>query len=152
MLYQNEQQRFRMAKKRKKRIPLKECPACQSKVHARKAECEECGHCFYEKKSNLVTDWTKLKKGDIVRSLYGNGPYWEDPVSKEKLYMGSYGKFAVNKIGENYIECSEVKKYGGFSSGYHVLYMGEFKRSNLCDNLYRCPHKLIIVSLKGESK
>lgn len=140
-----------MAKaKKKKRVPLKPCPACGEKVHARKATCE-CGHCFYEKKNGLITDWKKLKKGDLIRSLYGNGPYWEDPVSKEKLYMGSYGKFAVNKVGENYIECAEVSKYGNHSSGYHILYMGESKKSELCDNLYRCPHKLISVSFKGES-
>jgi len=139
-----------MAKK-KRGVPLKTCPECQAKVHARKSECE-CGHCFYLKKVRIIEDWKGLQKGDVVRSLYGNGPYWLDPKTEEKIYMGSYGKFKVEGIGSDHLRCYEVGKYGHKQqSGTHILYMGKFKKSVLCDNLYNCPHKLVSVSLKGES-
>lgn len=141
-----------MTKVKKKRgVPLKTCPACQSKVHARKSSCD-CGHCFYLKKVRVIEDWKGLQKGDIVRSLYGNGPYWQDPETQEKIYMGSYGKFKVDGVGVDHIRAYEVFKFGKHqTSGTHILYMGKFKKSGLCDNLYNCPHKLVSVSLKGES-
>ena len=141
-----------MAKK-KRGAPLKTCPQCNTKLHARKSECE-CGHCFYTKKVRLITDWRELKIGDIVRSVYGNGPYWQDPTTEEKIYMGSYGKFEVQGFGRDYIKAYEISKFGKrqVSGGTHILYMGKFKKSVLCDNLYNCPHKLVSVSLKGESK
>lgn len=137
--------------KKKRGAPLKTCPECQSKVHARKSECT-CGHCFYKKKVRVIEDWRSLSKGDVVRSLYGNGPYWQDPETEEKIYMGSYGKFKIEGIGSDHIRAYELAKFGKHqASGTHILYMGQVKKSLLCDNLYNCPHKLVSVSLKGES-
>jgi hypothetical protein len=138
--------------KKKRGTPLKTCPECQIQLHARKAECG-CGYCFYQKRKSVVRNWQELKKGDIVRSLHGSGPYWEDPSTKEKIYMGSYGKFKVDKVCENFIRVFGVGKFGKMqtSSSLEVLYMGDVKKSKLCDNLYNCPHKLVNVSFKGES-
>ena len=62
------------------------------------------------------------------------------------------GKFKIEGIGVDHIRAYEVGKYGHKQqSGTHILYMGKFKKSSLCDNLYNCPHKLVSVSLKGES-
>lgn len=134
--------------KKKRGTPLKTCPECNTQCHARKASCD-CGFSFYKKKgSGIVEDWKSLSKGDIVRSLYGNGPYWKDPDTEEKIYMGSYGKFTVSDVGENHIKAYESSKIG---SGIHIIYMGDVKKSELCDNLYNCPHKLVSVSLQGES-
>ena len=137
--------------KKKRGVPLKTCPECQTKIHARKSECV-CGYCFYQKKVRTIENWKELQKVDIIRSLYGNGPYWQDPKTKEKIYMGSYGKFKIDGIGADHLRCFEVGKYGQREqTGTHILYMGQVKRSKLCDNLYNCPHKLVSVSLKGGS-
>ena len=140
-----------MTVKKKRGVPLKTCPACQSKVHARKSSCD-CGHSFYLKKVRVIENWKGLQRGDIVRSLHGNGPYWQDPNTQERVYMGSYGKFRIDGIGNDYIRAYELGKLGrSENSGTNILYMGIFKKSLLCDNLYNCPHKLVSVSLKGES-
>lgn len=130
----------------KRGAPLKTCPDCQCKLHARKSSCD-CGYSFYEKKRRLIDNWKTLKKGDIIRSLYGNGPYWQDPSSKERQYMGSYGRFVVDAVGNDYIRCYEITARGiKTPTGTHLLYMGGFKKSELCDNLFKCPHKLVSVS------
>lgn len=134
-----------------RKTPLKTCPECHAKCHARLSTCK-CSFVFYKKKgSKIIKDWQALRAGDVIRSVYGNGPYWQDPETKEKTYMGSYGKFVVNHVGDNYIRCYESGK--SRVSGTVVLYMGDGKKSLLCDNFYKCPHKLIRVSLKrkGES-
>lgn len=137
---------------KKRTPPLKTCPECKNKLHARKAECD-CGHCFYKKVKSVIDNWQELKKGDIVRSVHGNGPYWEDPSTKEKVYMGSYGRFKVDKVGRDFIQAYGLGEFSKVktSSTHVVLYMGTFKKSKLCDNMYNCPHKLVSVSLKGES-
>ena len=137
--------------KKIKKTPLKTCPECKKQCHARLSTCS-CGFVFYKKKpSKIIKDWKSLKVGDTIRSVYGNGPYWQDPKTKEKTYMGSYGKFVVNYVGENYIRCQEIGR--NRVSGTVILYMGDKVKSLLCDNLYKYPHKLVRVSLKrkGES-
>ncbi len=133
--------------------PVKTCPACSRKVHARKATCE-CGYVFYERKNRTIEDWKSLKRGDIIRSVYGNGPYWENPETWERVYMGSYGKFVVEAVGSDHIRCSKIIKNHRSNhkvAGTHILYMGSSHKSELCDNLYSCPHKIIGVSIKRES-
>mgnify|MGYP001185635245 FL=1 len=137
-----------------KKKPLKTCPECDIKCHARKATCE-CGYVFYEKKNRnkVIEDWTALRKGDVIRSVSGNGPYWENPSTWERVYMGSYGKFVVEDVGTNFIRCSKLIKNSRKNykmSGTHILYMGPYHKSDLCDNLHSCPHKLIGVLLKKE--
>jgi len=137
-----------------KKKPLKTCPECGIKCHARKATCE-CGYVFYEKKNRnkVIEDWTTLRKGDVIRSVSGNGPYWENPYTWERVYMGSYGKFVVEDVGTNFIRCSKLIKNSRKNykmSGTHILYMGPYHKSDLCDNLHSCPHKLIGVLLKKE--
>ena len=132
--------------------PVKTCPACSEKCHARKATCE-CGHIFYERKNRnkVIENWKSLRKGDVIKSVSGNGPYWENPETWEKVYMGSYGKFVVEDVGADFIRCSRLIKNSRKNykmSGTHILYMGPSHKSELCDNLYSCPHKLIGVLLK----
>lgn len=134
--------------------PSKKCPRCSSSVHARKSECS-CGHIFYHKKNRPVDNWKELKVGEAVKSVHGNGPYWQDPETKEKIYMGHYGKFIVKDVGKDYLKCSPVRTLKSASCGTYILYMGRKTKSLLCDNFYRRPHKLVRVSLsrrKGESK
>lgn len=132
--------------KKKRGAPLKQCPECSTMLHARKSQCE-CGHSFYEKKRRFIENWKELQKGDIIRSLHGNGPYWQDPSTQEKQYMGSYGRFVVDAIGVDHIRCYEITTRGVRTpTGTHIIYMGGFKKSELCDNLFKCPHKLVSVS------
>jgi hypothetical protein len=136
-----------------KKTPLKKCPDCQKQSHARIATCK-CGFVFYKKKckNKTVKDWKSLKEGDVVRSVYGYGPYWENPQTKDKTYMGDYGKIIVKSIGKDYVQGFEYSRTRRCGTGRTVyLYMGVNKRSDLMDNLYSCPHKLIGISLKGES-
>ena len=139
----------------KNKKPLKTCPECGGKCHARKSTCE-CGFVFYRKKNSVIEDWKSLQKGDVVKSVGAKGPYWLNPETKEKTYMGSYGKFVVQDVLKDHIVVTEsytprrkLSRHGGF----HTLYMGKKKKSELCNNLYNCSHKLIGVSLKrkGES-
>ena len=135
-----------METKKKRGAPLKTCPDCQNNLHARKSSCS-CGYSFYKKKRRVIDNWKILKRGDVIRSLYGNGPYWQDPSTQEKQYMGSYGRFVVDAVGNDYIRCYEITARGIKNpTGTHVLYMGSFKKSELCDNLFKCPHKLVSVS------
>ena len=142
-----------MAKNKK---PLKTCPECGEKCHARKSTCV-CGFVFYEKKNRnkVIEDWKSLQKGDIVRSVGANGPYWINPETKEKTYMGSYGRFVVQEVKKDYIVVTSApnpRKRSHSHGGHHVLYMGSKKKSDLCNNLYNCSHKLIGVSLKREGE
>ena len=137
--------------------PVKACPGCNSNVHARSSSCKTCGHKFYVTKKDLqrIDNWRDLKPGDKIKSISKNGPYWVDPSTREKLYMGSYGEFVVEQVGANYINCYEIGKVRKINgrmvncSEIHTLYMGKFEKSDLCNNLYRDSHKLIrLVSSK----
>ncbi len=89
--------------------------------------------------------------------MRANGPYWINPETKEKIYMGSYGRFVVQEVRKDYIVVTEShtprtrRKFSG-SGGHHTLYMGSMKKSDLCNNLYNCSHILIGVSLKGKGE
>ena len=136
-----------MANTKKKRgAPLKICQECGESCHARVAVCG-CGYVFYQKsnKNKPIENWQELGPGDTIKSVKGHGPYWLNPETKEKTYMGSYGKFSVRDIGKDYIIV--CKKIGNtrVNSGTSVLYMGDRVKSSLCDNLYNCPHKLVRV-------
>jgi len=127
----------------KRKAPLKNCPECSEQSHARVATCK-CGHVFYQKKNrnSEIKDWQNLQKGDIIKSVNGHGPFWINPETEEKVYMGTYGKFKVHGIGKNYLLVVKIKNnytYGGIQ----VLYMGKPLKSSLSDNLYSYPHKLV---------
>jgi len=136
-----------MKTKKVRKAPLKTCPECENKSHARTATCK-CGHVFYKKKNKgrEIKDWRSLQPNDVVKSVKGHGPYWINPQTKEKTYMGSYGKFRVQEIGKDYIMAYNAK---AGSVGIVVIYMGDRVKSQLCDNLYNCPHKLVCVNSKG---
>ena len=140
-----------MKTKRVRKKPMKSCPKCQQKQHARVAACK-CGHIFYRQKpkspnskkfrSREIKDWQSLSKGDIIKSVRRHGPFWMDPETHEKTYMGDYGRFAVYEVGNDYIVAYSTNKLSGVS----ILYMGKPKKSDLADNLYDYPHKLVSVS------
>ena len=135
----------------KRKQPLKSCPDCQTKCHARLSKCKKCGFVFYKKKKNVVENWKEeLKPGDHVRVVGRSGTYYIKE-NGEKIYFTNPGVYLVKHIRENGIVAIGT---GRISHGYEFLYMGNEKKSSMLDNMYNSPHKLISVSLKkrkGES-
>ncbi len=128
-------------KQRKSRTPTKNCPECGKHCHARSSSCE-CGHIFFHKQLSIVDDWTMLGAGDTIKSIKGHGSYWINPETKEKTYMGVYGRLIVKEIVSNGVMAYKIVK----GMKQHILefvYMGEPKKSNLMDNYHTRPHKLI---------
>ena len=128
-------------KSKKKGAPKKLCPECESKCHARLSSCK-CGHIFFHKQLSVVEDWKMLGVGDTVKSVKGHGSYWLNSDTKEKTYMGVYGRLVVKNITNEGIQAYRVVK----GTKHHILefiYMGESKKSKLMDNYYVRPHKLI---------
>jgi len=135
-----------MSKTKKRKAPVKKCKECGKMSHARTATCQ-CGYVFYQKKqrNKAIENWQDLRRGDLVKSVKGHGPYWIHPETQEKTYMGSYGKFSVQDVGRDYIVVHERAGSHKYGSGTIILYMGDHVKSLLCDNMYRCPHKLVRV-------
>lgn len=90
-----------------------------------------------------VTDWKELKVGDVVRSIQGYGPYFEN-AKGEKTFQGSYGYYRVDTIAEDgfygYEHSPRGKKLD--FGGRRFIYMGEPKK---VDVINRQPHKLVKV-------
>tara|TARA_B100002019_G_scaffold284450_1_gene292131 strand:+ start:820 stop:1263 length:444 start_codon:yes stop_codon:yes gene_type:complete len=128
-------------KQRKSRTPTKNCPDCGKHCHARSSSCE-CGHIFFHKQLSIVDDWTMLGAGDTIKSIKGHGSYWLNPHTDEKTYMGVYGRLVVKNTTSDGVQAYRVIK----GMKHHILefiYMGKPKKSDLLDNYYIRPHKLI---------
>jgi len=84
-----------------KRKPFKTCPACSDKCHARKATCV-CGHVFYERKNRnkVIENWRSLNKGDVIKSVSGNGPYWENPATWKKFTWGHMANLLLKMLAQ----------------------------------------------------
>lgn len=125
-----------------RKTPTKKCPECETHCHVRSSACKNCDHVFYlrKKKNQVIEDWRSLKKGDTIRSVGSNGPYWENPETMDRLYMGHYGKFIVQSVIKDGIMAVEDKRH---SHCYEFIYMGKYKKSHLMDNYYNCPHKIV---------
>ncbi len=134
----------------KRKAPQKQCPACEGKCHARASTCS-CGHVFFKKKRSVVEDWTQLQAGDEIKSVKGHGSYWLNTETKEKTYMGVYGKLIVKSVIREGILAFTVYK-GLQSSVLEFVYMGEAGKWRLLDNYYRRPHKLIWTKSKKRLK
>lgn len=128
----------------KNKAPLKVCPDCQEKCHARLAECKECGFVFYKKKRSIIEDWKSLQRGDRIRVVGRSGNYY---IKKngDKTYFTDAGIYSVREVRYNGLV---VIGTGKRSQGCEFLYMGEEKRSSMLDSMYNSPHKLIGVALK----
>jgi hypothetical protein len=65
-----------------------------------------------------------------------------NPETHEKTYMGDYGRFAVHEVGGDHIVAYSTNRHTSVS----ILYMGKPKKSEVVDNWYNYPHKLVSVS------
>ena len=129
----------------KNKTPLKLCPDCQEKCHARLAECKKCGFTFYKKKKKFIENWKEeVRPGDRIKVVGRSGNYYVRE-NGERTYLTNPGVYLVMKIHENGIVAMGT---GRVSHGYEFLYMGEEKKSSMLDSMYNSPHKLIGVALK----
>ena len=122
------------------------CKNCNTITGARAFNCMKCDAPFdmkgRKKKRRLVTDYKTLKKGDRIRVVGGSGPYHLDE-NNEKHYLTDRGVYIVKDIEDN-----GVHVYGGTvnNRAYSYLYMGKETRSAVCENIYRSPHKLLLLN------
>ena len=126
----------------------KTCGKCQTMTGPRTKICKKCGEHFVFKlklrnriKTNELKDWKSLKRGDVVKSIQGHGPYWTNEEG-ERESCGYYGLFRVRRVEENGIGAypyGTKQKHGG----YHFLYMGKEEES-ISGTISRS-HKLQLV-------
>tara|TARA_R110000824_G_scaffold260767_1_gene449426 strand:+ start:555 stop:950 length:396 start_codon:yes stop_codon:yes gene_type:complete len=125
----------------------KTCDKCQQPAGPRTKVCKKCGNHFVFKfrrrrvKTDELKDWKSLKRGDVVKSIQGHGPYWFNEQG-ERESCGYYGLFRVRHVDKEGIG---VYPYGYKQQhgGYHFLYMGKEKES-LVGGISRA-HKLQLV-------
>ena len=127
----------------------KKCPECGVITGARAYQCKECDYAFPNKYGKIryskrpVRDWRDLKQGDCVRVVGGSGSYYVSPETGERTYMSSKGKYKVHSITRDGIVAYGIGKN---NTGCQFIYMGVHKQSNLCDNMYNAPHKLVRIN------
>ena len=123
----------------------KNCPECDTENGVRSYHCKKCDYEFPMKKRRkgkrrkVVDNWRELRKGDKVKVVGGSGPYYIDPESGDRTYLSERGEYVIKGIDR-----MGIKVYG--NGGYTFLYMGNKKKSPLVDNVYRSPHKLILIT------
>jgi len=107
---------------------------------ARKAECSNCQHIFYERKKKEQTDWTKLAVGDYIKVVQGHGPYY---LSKrgEKIRMSRNGVYKISGL-----EPTGIHAYGAEArnGGHAFIYMSKAYESSATGVVFE-PHKIIKV-------
>ena len=132
-----------MTKKRGQKL----CKKCKTPNGVRAYNCKKCDDPFPMKKKQknkrqVITDYKTLKKGDRIRVVGGSGPYHLDP-NNEKHSLTDRGVYIVKDI-EDY----GIHVYGVTvdNRAYSYLYMGKETKSAVCDNVYRSPHKILLLS------
>lgn len=129
------------------------CKNCNVINGARAHICKNCNHEFVPasitKKNKFKTkkpkkyeeiDWNTLVVGDVIKVIGRSGNYYINDMG-EKMYMTDAGIYTIFKIDSNGLI---VYSRDG---GYGYIYMGEEKQSDLIDNMYRSPHKIVKVNV-----
>ena len=148
--------------KLKRKAPQKECPACNTLVHARVSFCNNCNHTFYVKK-NVKQDlwaknWRELEAGDMIKVISGSGTYYlsktrtNDDGSPLKIMMGHKGKFEVVEIVDQGPKSCGIVGKPVNSRGYRAnvveyIYMGEVWYNDDL-SLHERPHKIKVLKKK----
>jgi hypothetical protein len=120
------------------------------------ARAHSCKHCNFEfvpasitKKNKFRTkkakkfedvDWTTLVAGDRIKVIGRSGNYYVNEMG-ERSYMSDPGVYTVkSKDAKGLVVYST-------NGGYGYIYMGPEEQSDLIDNMYRSPHKIVKVNL-----
>lgn len=128
------------------------CKNCDKINGARAHSCKHCNHEFVPasitKKNKFRTkkakkfedvDWTTLVAGDRIKVIGRSGNYYVNEMG-ERSYMSDPGVYTVKS--------KDTKGLVVYSTngGYGYIYMGPEVQSDLIDNMYRSPHKIVKVN------
>lgn len=128
------------------------CKNCNQVNGARAHSCKHCNHEFVPasitKKNKFRTkkakkfedvDWTTLEAGDRIKVIGRSGNYYINELG-ERSYMSDPGVYTVkSKDSKGLVVYST-------NGGYGYIYMGPEVQSDLIDNMYRSPHKIVKVN------
>lgn len=125
------------------------CKNCNQINGARAHSCKHCNTEFVggvlktknkirikKQKKFEPIDWTALNVGDKIKVIRGSGNYYINDLG-DKIYMSDSGIYTVQKLDSKGIVV--YSSDGGF--GY--IYMGPEIQSDLIENYYRSPHKIV---------
>ena len=129
------------------------CRGCNKINGARAHTCKYCNHEFVPasitKKNKFKTkrpkkfediDWNDLVDGDTIKVIGRSGNYYVNDIG-ERQYMSDAGVYTVKQKDRN-----GLVVYSN-NGGYGYIYMGPEVQSDLIDNMYRSPHKIVKVNL-----
>jgi len=129
------------------------CKNCNNINGARAHTCKHCNSEFVSasitKKNKFKTkkpkkyeeiDWTELLAGDTIKVIGRSGNYYVNSMG-ERMYMSDAGVYTVRSKDHN-----GLVVYSS-DGGYGYIYMGPEIQSDLIDNMYRSPHKIVKVNL-----
>ena len=132
----------------------KTCDKCHHPTGPRTKTCKKCGrHFVFQPKgrnkirTNELKDWRSLKRGQIVKSIQGHGPYWINDKG-ERESMGYFGLFKVSGVSADGVGAYPhgTKQKDG---GYHFLYMGQTKENSWNIRWFDNAHKLELVKCQS---
>lgn len=129
------------------------CKNCDKINGARAHTCKHCNHEFVpasitkknkfktkKPKKYLEVDWQSLVDGDVIKVIGRSGNYYINDVG-ERMYMSDAGIYTVKHKDAN-----GLVVYSS-NGGYGYIYMGPEVQSDLIDNMYRSPHKIVKVNV-----
>jgi len=130
------------------------CKKCNNINGARAHTCKHCNEQFVTKvKSKFakvkkrkpkiyetISDWKSLEKGTKIKVIARSGNYYVG-TNGDKQYLTDAGIYTISDIDDNGLR---VYADGG---GYGYIYMGKEMQSDLIDNMYRSPHKILKVNV-----
>ena len=126
------------------------CNKCNNINGARAYACKSCGEAFSVKATNSKTkivrkkkyiniDWNELQADDYIKVFGRSGNYYVKDIG-ERSYMSHAGIYRIKaKDHQGLIVYSS-------NGGYGYIYMGPEKQSDLIDNYYRSPHKIVKIN------
>lgn len=129
------------------------CKNCNNINGARSHTCKHCNNEFVSASINKQTkfktkkpkkfeeiDWKELSTGDTIKVIGRSGNYYVNSMG-ERMYMSDAGVYTVrSKDSKGLVVYST-------DGGYGYIYMGPEIQSDLMDNMYRSPHKIVKVNL-----
>jgi len=128
------------------------CKNCNQVNGARAHTCKFCNFEFVPasitKKNKFRTkkakkfeevDWNTLERGDRIKVIGRSGNYYINDMG-ERSYLSDPGVYTIQSKDSNGLVVYST------NCGYGYIYMGEEKQSDLIDNMYRSPHKIVKVN------
>ena len=121
---------------------IKVCKSCGTENGVRAYECKQCDAAFEMRRKRRgvrkkdVSDWTTLKRGDVVRVVGRSGPYYEDD-NGDRTYLLSNTIYTIYKLTDD-----GIVAHGKY--GYEFIYCGQIKEG-LVSSITQAPAKLKLI-------